>query len=124
MCIRDSAQTGNGFAITVLPDADRDGMADTWETSYFGSVNTTNNVNNALEDPDGDGMINRDEYVAGTDPTNPLSLLKLYLSATNAALLQFTAQTNISYTVQSRTNLVSTDWLTVTNITANTNMSR
>ena len=118
------ASPAGGATITVLPDADRDGMADTWETSYFGSVNTTNNVNNALEDPDGDGMINRDEYVAGTDPTNPLSLLKLYVSPTNASLLQFTAQTNISYSVQSRTNLVSTDWLTVTNITANTNISR
>ena len=118
------ALPGGGVTITVLPDADRDGMADAWETAYFGNVNTTNNVNNALEDPDGDGMINRDEYVAGTDPTNPLSLLKLYVSATNSGLLQFTAQTNISYTVQSRTSLASSNWLTVTNITATTNISR
>ena len=104
-----------GVSITVLPDADRDGMADAWETNYFGTVNTTNNAANALQDPDGDGMSNRDEYVAGTDPTNPLSVLKLFTANTNTAL-QFVAQTNISYSVQYRTTINSTNWTTVTNV--------
>jgi hypothetical protein len=118
------AVPATGVSITVLADADRDGMADIWETNYFGAANTTNNVNNALEDPDGDGMINRDEYVAGTNPTDPLSLLKLYLSDTNTGPLLFAAQTNISYSVQSRTNLALSDWLTITNIAAVTNAAR
>jgi hypothetical protein len=104
-----------GVTITVLADADRDGMADTWETNYFGAVNTTNNSANALQDPDNDGMINRDEYIAGTNPTNALSVLKLFTANTNTAL-QFVAQTNISYSVQYRSTISSTNWTTVTNV--------
>ena len=63
-------------------------------------------------------MINRDEYVAGTDPLDPSSVLKLTLTTTNTALLQFVAQTNVGYTVQYRTNLESAVWINVTNITS------
>jgi hypothetical protein len=103
--------------LTMLPDVDGDGMADAWETNYFGTVNTTNNAANALQDPDGDGMINRDEYVAGTNPTDALSVLKIVLTATNANVLQFVAQANVSYTVQSGTNLASATWDSLTGIT-------
>jgi hypothetical protein len=113
-----------GFGLTVLLDLDRDGMADIWETNYFGSVNTTNNPNNATEDPDGDGMINRDEFVAGTNPTNALSVLKLALTITNNAMLQFVAQTNIGYSVQFRTNITSIAWNSLTNIPAHTSQMR
>jgi len=110
--------TTGSVSLTVLPDVDQDGMADGWETNYFGAVNTTNTAANALLDPDGDGMINRDEYVAGTDPTNALSLLKILLSATNAAQLEFVAQTSIAYSVQWRTNLSAAAWKNLTNINA------
>jgi hypothetical protein len=72
----------------------------------------------ATADPDGDGMINRDEYVAGTDPTDASSVLKLSLTTTNAGQLQFVAQTNIGYTLQYRTNLNSAAWSNLTSITA------
>jgi hypothetical protein len=110
---------GNNVLLTVLADVDGDGIWDSWETNYFGTVNTTNNPGNALQDPDGDGMSNRDEYLAGTNPTNALSLLNLVLSATNANLLQFVAQTNVSYSVQWTTNLSSVSWNTLTNVTVN-----
>jgi hypothetical protein len=94
-------------------------MADWWETNYPGF--STNNSADAALDFDGDGMINRDEYVAGTNPTNALSLLKLALTTTtNAAVLEFEAQTNISYTVQWRTSLSSALWSNLTSITAQT----
>ena len=63
-------------------------------------------------------MHNRDEYLAGTNPTNALSVLKIVLTATNANVLQFVAQSNISYSVQWRTNLSTTLWTNVTNIGA------
>ena len=68
-------------------------------------------------------MINRDEYLAGTDPANGLSLLKLVVTATNPALLQFVAQTNTSYTLQYRTNLTSAAWSNLTSVSAQTFVS-
>jgi len=104
-----------GVQLTVLADNDRDGMADAWETNYFGAGASTN-ASNATEDPDGDGMINRDEYVAGTNPTNALSVLKLFTVDTNVAVLRFVAQSNISYAVECRTNLTDAAWTNITNI--------
>lgn len=106
---------GGNITISVLTDADQDGVADNWESAYFGT-SSTNNPANALEDPDGDGMDNRSEYVAGTNPTNALSLLNIVVSATNVSQLNFVAQTNINYTVQWRTNLGSAPWQRLTNI--------
>jgi len=100
-----------GVQMTVLPDADRDGMWDGWETNYFGGTNAS-----PTADPDGDGMINRDEYVAGTNPTNELSLLKIFRSGAISGPLEFVAQTNISYTIQFRTNLNALNWMFLTNV--------
>jgi hypothetical protein len=59
--------------LLVIPDADTDGLPDLWETNFFG--NPTNA--SASADVDFDGMNNREEYLAGTDPTNTLSVLRL-----------------------------------------------
>jgi len=106
-----------GVALTMLPDFDHDGMADAWEAQYGFD---TNDVADALRDFDGDNMINRDEYVAGTNPTNASSLLKLTLSTTNAGVLEFMAESNIAYTVQYRPNLSVSPWSSFTNISAQT----
>jgi hypothetical protein len=100
--------------LTILRDFDGDGMADSWETNYFGF--STNNNADGLLDFDGDGMSNHDEYRAGTNPTNALSLLKLVQAATNASMLEFTAQTNRTYTVLCRTNLTGAPWTGLTNV--------
>jgi uncharacterized repeat protein (TIGR01451 family) len=109
---------GNNVLLTMLADVDGDGLWDSWEMNYFGAVNTTNNPANALEDPDGDGMNNRDEYRSGTIPIDALSVLKIVLTATNADVLQFVAQTNLSYTVQSQSKLTAPAWINLTSITA------
>jgi hypothetical protein len=48
--------------------------SDEWKTNFFGSL--TNALAADKADPDGDGVANWQEYLAGTDPTNPLSNLK------------------------------------------------
>jgi hypothetical protein len=60
--------------VSIMPaDADRDGMADTWERQYFGS--TTNSAGQPDEDWDRDGSSDGDEHAADTNPTNALSFL-------------------------------------------------
>jgi hypothetical protein len=51
--------------------------------------------------------------VAGTDPTNSLSVLKLL--GTNTAALRFVAESNISYTIQVRPN-VNLPWQNWSNV--------
>ena len=46
-----------------------------WQINYFGS--TTNPLAAADADPDGDGMSNTNEFLAGTNPTNSLSALRI-----------------------------------------------
>ena len=85
--------------------------------TYFGT-NATNNASNAALDSDGDGMSNLDEYRAGTIPTNALSVLKVIFTETNAGVLSFVAQTNLTYSVQWRTNLIAPSWTNLTSIAA------
>jgi hypothetical protein len=100
-------------SLIVHPDFDGDGVGDPWETRYGFS---TNSVDDGALDFDGDGMSNHDEYVAGTNPTNELSVLKLVQTGPDSTVLQFVAETNTVYSVQSRTNLNSAAWSNVTNI--------
>jgi MYXO-CTERM domain-containing protein len=53
------------LSVTVL-DADADGLPDGWETLYFGGIT----AEDGFGDPDGDGIGNRDEFLAGFDPTH------------------------------------------------------
>ncbi len=52
--------------------------SDEWKIKFFGSVDSPQAADNA--DPDGDGVPNWQEYLAGTDPSNPLSHLALSTS--------------------------------------------
>jgi len=58
--------------ITVPFDNDSDTLSDAWEWENFGEYSW-----DASDDPDGDGMINYAEYVAGTQPTNDSSSLRV-----------------------------------------------
>ncbi|MDB6111575.1 MAG: hypothetical protein JWR69_3325 [Pedosphaera sp.] len=53
----------------VTDDYDGDGLPDAWEITYFNNSYSQN----GLGDPDGDGVSNLQEYLEGTDPTNPNS---------------------------------------------------
>ena len=50
----------------IFADQDRDGMEDAWETSH--GLNSS--LNDRDGDPDGDGSINLQEYLLGTDPSS------------------------------------------------------
>jgi hypothetical protein len=73
---------GDG-AVTPPPDSgeedsDHDGLPDTWESVFGLSISSPYGVDGAWGDPDKDGLNNRAEWLAGTDPTDPLSFNGLY----------------------------------------------
>lgn len=72
-------------------------MPDTWENQY--GLNP-NNPNDATGDRDSDGATNLEEYQAGTDPTDPNSVLRLALVSLTPVVLEFVAETNRGYTVE------------------------
>lgn len=58
--------TGQVFSFTIA-DTDGDGLPDWWEIQYFGGPTAAD----ANADPDNDGLTNLEEFIRGTDPTNP-----------------------------------------------------
>ncbi len=52
------------------PDMDRDGLIDGWEVAHGLNPQSSDGVDGADGDPDGDGLSNIDEYEEGTDPKN------------------------------------------------------
>ena len=60
-------------------------------------------------DPDGDGLNNWQEWIAGTTPTNSLSVLKMFSPSNNVPGLRVSWQsvTNRTYFLQRSTNLLA-----------------
>jgi hypothetical protein len=85
------------FSLTIATDTDADGMPDSYEIQYGGSA--TGFLPGG--DADGDGMTNLAEFLAGTDPTDPASYLKINQSITpGSASVNFGAISNRTYTVR------------------------
>jgi YD repeat-containing protein len=92
----------------VFTDTDGDGMDDNWEIQYFGSL-----ARNGLGDFDGDGVSDKSEYLAGTNPTNATSFLRvtqLAVSGQTNAVIQWSSVSNKNYRVQFKNALTATNW--------------
>jgi subtilisin family serine protease len=98
--------TGGRLNLLHIVDTDRNGLPDWWEMMYFGHLLGTE----ASADADGDGASNYAEWVAGTNPTNPASCLRLLtptVTATNSVIIEWPSVAGKSYRLERATNLVT-----------------
>ncbi|MEW6157571.1 MAG: hypothetical protein AB1813_09070 [Verrucomicrobiota bacterium] len=96
-----------------------DGIPDSWRIQYFGSASKQILEAAAGADPDEDGLTNRAEFVAGTDPRSNAS--RLYLTAhaePNAVLLRWPSIAGKRYQLEGSPTLDSPAWIVITSGTA------
>ena len=115
--IGGAATTSAGAILTVLADADLDGIPDGWEIQH--GLNPNNPADAGL-DPDGDTMSNWAEYIAGTDPADGTSYLKVdhVEGIAGAVALEFMARSNRTYSVQYRPTPTVGAWQILANLPA------
>ena len=103
--------TGN---YTII-DTNNNGMADSWERTYFGSASAGRTE---FTDTDADGVTDYAEFFAGTNPTNSASHLQFFIPAvqnTGAVRFDWPSVPGRSYRLSGSGNLTSwnpvTDWM-------------
>jgi hypothetical protein len=94
-------------------------MTDSWELAH--GLNPANAAD-AVMDDDGDGMTNLREFLAGTDPANPASALRITsLNVTGSdTRVSFSSALDKNYNVESTGILQPPNWTSVTQNVAGT----
>ncbi len=111
-----------GKLVTIIqdgtaPDTNGDGLTDSWQMFYFMDANSPNAAPEL--DYDLDGMTNEQEYMAGTDPTDPGSALLIttfnFAKADQTFHLAFPSVLEHYYQVQRTDDLLHPEWKGFTN---------
>jgi hypothetical protein len=103
-----AATPGASNAPPKPPDSDADGLPDDWERLYGLDPGS---AADATADLDHDGLVNRDEYLAGTRPNDPLSRLDLAVHLEpDRVRLRFDAVPGRTYSLLFRDSLGTGAW--------------
>ncbi len=92
--------------LDATADSDADGMPDAWELAH----GLTAVTDDAAVDADADGATNLGEWLAGTDPTDPTSLLRLavaMMAEPGDILLKWPCAMGRTYRIEFTPNLAS-----------------
>lgn len=87
------------------PDADGDGMTDTWEIQYFTNVSQT-----AEGDFEGDGTNNLTEFRLGLDPTSGTSRFVATAAAGATRSITWTSVVGATFKIERSTTLQAGSW--------------
>jgi Astacin (Peptidase family M12A) len=101
-----------GVTVTAI-DSVGDGIPDAWRRAHFGGTGTTTNSQScAACDPDHDGLTNYQEFLAGTNPTNAASTLKMGTPAGNGLDIHvnFQSVSGTVYRVSFRDDIAGNGW--------------
>jgi hypothetical protein len=118
----DGAIAGGGTIATG--DSNSNGIPDWWEQWYFGLGGSGGDGSgtkfDSEGDPDIDGFSNKEEYIAGTDPTNPESALKMkHVKQEGSAMaIKWSSASGKRYTVQRSADLIKGFTAVATNVAA------
>ena len=113
----------NGFPVSLVYTGDYgrvyaldDGVPNSWRLQYFGAGYLTDPRVGAGTDADGDGSSNLQEYLAGTDPLNPLSGFTIGIQA--IPRISFVSVPGTTYKILRRDNANSPTGVEVGQVTA------
>jgi subtilisin family serine protease len=104
--LNGKVRTGGRLNLQRTVDTDNNGLPDWWELQYFGHL--TGTAPNA--DADHDGMSNLAEWLAGTNPTNASSCLRLIAlpaNTTNPFVVKWPSVAGKYYWLERATNLLT-----------------
>ncbi len=106
-----TASIGAASAVTEDP------ISDEWKLRFFGDLE--DKTAQAQVDADEDGVSNLEEFIAGTDPTNSISMLRLLggrpagEANTNGLTLRWLTAPGKKYVLETTSSLTSREWTVI-----------
>jgi serine protease len=104
--LQGKVHTGGRLNLQRMVDTDANGLPDWWELQYFGHLTGTD----PNADADHDGMSNLAEWLAGTNPTNASSCLRLMAlpaGNSNVFVVSWPSVAGKYYRLERATNLLT-----------------
>ncbi|MES2920383.1 MAG: Ig-like domain-containing protein [Verrucomicrobiota bacterium] len=108
---RTNTLVTTSFTVTVndtVADSDGDGLTDSWEVQHFGNLA----AQSGSGDPDGDGLDNAGEQVAGSNPTDRTDYPKLtnFQKSPSGFTAEIMGRKDRLYILERNSNLSSGGW--------------